>query len=101
MDEDEKLSGDVAKVLEEELSKLIEGAARDLQLAAARLSANAVSAAALGRQDLIDECRATARLLLEEHRLRAVGSSWTAVEAVVGAVIRTLAIAAASAGRAS
>lgn len=90
--------GELAQVITEQLRNLISGATEDLQTAAAEISANALEAAAAGRPDLVDECQAQARVLLEENRLRAVGGSWTAVEAVLGAVIRTLAFAAASAG---
>lgn len=89
---------DVARVLREQLDALLFGASEDLQRAAAQISANAVAAAASGRADLVDECRAQARVLLEENRMRAVGGSWAAVEAVLGGVIRTLALVL-SAGR--
>lgn len=92
MGDQKNITQDVANVLAAELSKLVEGAAVDLQAAATRISTNAVGAAALGRQDLVDECIATGRLMLEQHRIRAVDSSWTAVEAVIGGVIRTLAV---------
>lgn len=88
------LGEEIAKVLAEELEGLLKGASEDLQIAATRISTNAIAAASTGRQDLVDECRAQARVLLEENRLRSIGGSWTAVEAVIGAVIRTLAITA-------
>lgn len=93
-----QLGLDLATVLQEELRQLVEGSAADLSAAATRIATNAVQAAALGRTDLLDECRDTARLVLEQNRLRAVDGSWDAAKAVIGGVLRTLALALAQAG---
>lgn len=88
---DAQTAEDIATVLREQLQKLVHGASEDLAYAANRIAMNAVAAAASGDKEALDECHATAKVLLEQHRLAAVGSSWTAVNAVVGAVVKTIA----------
>lgn len=85
-------AAELGDILAGELRSFVEGAAEDLRTVAARIVADATIAAASGRADLIQECRDNARTLAEAHRLRASSSQWRVFDAIVGTLVRTLAV---------
>lgn len=88
--QDQVLLEQLTGLIEDELAGFLEGAQDDLRALATRLSANAINAAASGRQDLVEEARDAARTLAEAQRLSAVDGGWDVFDGVVSTLFGTL-----------
>lgn len=83
----------LADQLASHLQQLALGAAEDVEAYAAEIAADAVEAAALGRDDLLEHLQAQLGALAEKHRLEAAKVANSIVPALISGVAAVLSTA--------